>query len=103
MKLGLSPLRMDELYENVRIVRMLLAGEEVDAPPPPQGDKKAWGVETKMRLLSAQRWGRGIPVEIAVMSPKAATKWAEIVDGHMGGNAEGVTATVGNARSCQGV
>ena len=65
---------------------------------PAPGDKKTWGQEVRLRVAGAEEWGK-VPIEIAVMSPRAATLVGAIgdgviVDGHMGGNGEGARATV---------
>ena len=57
------------------------------------GGKKTWGQEVRLRVAGAEEWGK-VPIEIAVMSPRAATLAGAIgdgviVDGHMGGNGEG--------------
>ncbi len=99
---GLSPAKMAELREKVAFMRALLSGKEVDALRPPGVDeKKTWGRISRVRLNGAETWG-SVPIEIAVMSPKAATMAGEIadgviVDGHMGGNAEGAAATIAAA------
>ena len=96
---GLSPAKRNQLRRDVVFIRDLLAGQEVEAPVlSGQGDKKTWGRESRLRVAGAEEWGN-IPIEIAVMSPKAALLVGEIgdgviVDGHMGGNAEGASATV---------
>lgn len=96
---GLSPAKMGELFESLQFIRALLSGKEVELPRSAQVMQKTWGRETKLRLVGAERWGRGIPLEVAVMTPDAVEKMAEIadgiiVDGHMGGNTEGATAAV---------
>ncbi len=99
---GLSPMKRDQLRDNVVFIRQLLSGQEVEALPPSalsdSGKKKTWGQELRLRVAGAEEWGN-VPIEIAVMSPKAAALAGEIgdgviVDGHMGGNGEGVRATV---------
>ena len=96
---GLSPAKMAELREKVVFIRALLSGAEVEALRLPGAEeKKAWGQLSRVQLNGAETWGN-LPIEIAVMSPKAATMAGEIadgviVDGHMGGNAEGAAATI---------
>jgi 5,10-methylenetetrahydromethanopterin reductase len=93
---------MAELREKVSFMRALLSGQETDALRSPGMDgKQAWGQISRVRLNGAETWGK-VPIEIAVMSPKAATMAGEIadgviVDGHMGGNAEGAAATIAAA------
>jgi 5,10-methylenetetrahydromethanopterin reductase len=95
---GLNPHKMPEMRHAIELMNALLAGEEIDAPPPADPTrKKAWGVESKIRLVGAEQWGK-LPIETAVMGPKSAAQAAEIsdgvmVDGHMGGNAEGARRT----------
>jgi 5,10-methylenetetrahydromethanopterin reductase len=90
------------LRERLPVVRSLLAGDEVDAIEwyDPRG-KKAWGAEQRIRVVGTEEWGR-VPLQLAVMQPKSAELAGEltdgvIVDGHMGGNAEGARATVAAA------
>ncbi len=96
---GLSPAKRNQLRRDVVFIRDLLSGQEVEAPVlSGQGDKKTWGRESRLRVAGAEEWGN-IPIEIAVMGPKAALLVGEIgdgviVDGHMGGNAEGAAATI---------
>lgn len=96
---GLSPTKMAELREKVMFMRALLSGMEVEAlRSQGAGEKKTWGQISRVRLNGAETWGN-VPIQIAVMSPKAAAMAGEIadgviVDGHMGGNAEGATATI---------
>jgi 5,10-methylenetetrahydromethanopterin reductase len=96
---GLTPAKAVQLHEQVLLIRALLTGEEVDAPRTTEGEeKKTWGRVSRLCLSGAKTWGN-VPIQIAVMSPKAATMAAEIadgviVDGHMGGNAEGAAATI---------
>lgn len=96
---GLSPAKMDILFDNLQFIKALLSGKEVELPRSAQITRKTWGRETKLRLVGAERWGREIPLEVAVMTPEAVEKMAEIadgiiVDGHMGGNAEGIAVSV---------
>jgi 5,10-methylenetetrahydromethanopterin reductase len=100
---GLSPARLSQLRERVDFMRALLGNQEVDALPPSEGkEKETWGKVTKVRVVGTDEWG-SVPIHIAVMSPKSAAVAAEIsdgviVDGHMGGNAEGAAATVEAAK-----
>ncbi len=96
---GLSPAKRDRLRRDVVLARRLLSGEAVE-PPPRSGPEheNVWGQVATLQLAGAEEWGN-IPVEIAVMSPKAANLVGEIgdgliVDGHMGGNAEGARAAI---------
>ena len=96
---GLSPVKRDQLRRDVVFIRNLLSGQEVEAPAlSDSGKKKTWGQELRLRVAGAEEWGN-VPIEIAVMSPKAAALAGEIgdgviVDGHMGGNGEGARAAV---------
>ena len=97
---GLSPAKRDRLRRDVVMLRRLLSGEAVEPPRPSAPENKTvWGQVATLQLAGAEEWGK-IPVEIAVMSPKAAGLVGEIgdgliVDGHMGGNAEGARAAFG--------
>jgi 5,10-methylenetetrahydromethanopterin reductase len=96
---GLNPHKLIEMKAAVELMGALLRGEEVDAPVPPEvAAKKAWGVESKIQIIGTDRWG-DLPIHTAVMGPKSAAAMAEvcdgiIVDGHMGGNAEGARRTL---------
>lgn len=96
---GLSPAKRDQLRRDVVFIRHLFSGQEVEAPAvSTPGDKKTWGQEVRLRVAGAEEWGK-VPIEIAVMSPRAATLVGEIgdgviVDGHMGGNGEGARVAV---------
>jgi 5,10-methylenetetrahydromethanopterin reductase len=96
---GLAPARLSEIKERVEFMKGLFGGAEVDALPPAEGaDRNVWGQEKRVRVIGTERWGK-VPIEFAVMSPKSARVAGMIcdgviVDGHMGGNAEGVRATV---------
>ena len=96
---GLSPARLPQIRERMEFIRALLDGREVDALRPPEElDKKTWGRVDKVRLLGTEQWGR-VPLQLAVMGLNSAEATGEfcdgvIVDGHMGGNAAGVRATV---------
>ncbi|MBM5810900.1 MAG: LLM class flavin-dependent oxidoreductase [Gammaproteobacteria bacterium] len=99
---GLSPTSLQTLRERTIFIQALLRGDEVDALPW-GGEVRAttWARETRVRLVGADRWG-ALPVQLACMSPKSARVAGElcdgvIVDGHMGGNAEGARATVAAA------
>jgi alkanesulfonate monooxygenase SsuD/methylene tetrahydromethanopterin reductase-like flavin-dependent oxidoreductase (luciferase family) len=100
---GLSPAKLDAIRERVQFIRDLLDGKEV-APLVTLGERRAgtWGMVDRVHLEGASSWGR-LPIELACMGPKSAEVAGEIcegviVDGHMGGNAEGVRATVEAAR-----
>ena len=101
---GLSPARLPEIRQRMEFMRALLDGREVEALRPSEElAKNTWGRVDKVRLVGAERWGR-LPLQLAVMGPKSAEVAGEfcdgvIVDGHMGGNAEGVRATVQAVRS----
>ena len=96
---GLSPARLPEIRERMEFIRALLQGKEVDAlRPPEEAGKQTWGRVDKVRLLGVEHWGN-VPLQLAVMGLNSAEASGEfcdgvIVDGHMGGNAEGVKATV---------
>ena len=96
---GLSPARLPQLRERLTFMRALLDGKEVDAlRPPEEAAKETWGRVDRVRLVGADKWGK-FPVQFACMGPKSVEMAGElcdgvIVDGHMGGNAEGVRATV---------
>ncbi len=96
---GLSPARIKELRERILFMQALLQGEEVDALEWGSGIREnTWGRETTLHLVGAQEWGN-IPIQLACMGPKSVKVAGEIcdgviVDGHMGGNAEGVRMTV---------
>jgi len=96
---GLSPARLPQLRERLTFMRALLDGQEVEAlRPPEEAAKNTWGRVDRVRLVGADRWGK-FPVQFACMGPKSVEMAGElcdgvIVDGHMGGNAEGVRATV---------
>ena len=96
---GLSPARLPQIRERMEFMRALLDGKEVEALRPPEElEKKTWGRVDKVRLLGADKWG-AVPLQLAVMGLNSAEASGEfcdgvIVDGHMGGNAEGVRATV---------
>src|SRR5690606_7072050 len=100
---GLSPAKLDQIRERILYIRALLAGEEVE-PLVFEGQRRegTWGMVDKVHLEGAQAWG-ALPIEMACMGPKSVEVAGEIadgviVDGHMGGNAEGVRATVEAAR-----
>jgi 5,10-methylenetetrahydromethanopterin reductase len=100
---GLSPARLTQVRERVTFMRDLLANQEVEALPPAEGKgRQTWGQVTRVRVVGTDEWG-SVPIHIAVMSPKSAAVAAEIadgviVDGHMGGNAEGAAATIDAAK-----
>lgn len=99
---GLFPARMAQLRERVEFMHALLAGKQVEAlPAAERDDRKVWARETRVQVIGTEQWGK-VPIEIAVMHPKAAEMTGEvadgvIVDGHMGGNAEGCAATIAAA------
>lgn len=96
---GLSPAKLAQLHAGVEFLRALLSGREVETPPAAfTTEQRTWGRETRLKVIGAGEWGK-VPIHVAVMSPKAAAMAGEvadgvIVDGHMGGNAEGARATV---------
>ena len=99
---GLSPVKREQLRRDVVFIRDLLSGQEVEAPAPQDKDeKKTWGQELRVRVAGADIWGK-VPIEIAVMSPKAATLAGEIGDGVIvdgwAANAEGAQTTVEAAK-----
>jgi 5,10-methylenetetrahydromethanopterin reductase len=99
---GLSPARLDVIRERILFMRALLRGEETDALPWGVDIREnTWARESRVRLVGAAEWG-GLPIQLACMGPKSVRVAGEIcdgviVDGHMGGNAEGVRATVAAA------
>jgi alkanesulfonate monooxygenase SsuD/methylene tetrahydromethanopterin reductase-like flavin-dependent oxidoreductase (luciferase family) len=99
---GLLPAKMVQLRTSIEFIRGLLSGQEVDVlRPAGTTAEKTWGQISRVRLHGAETWGN-VQIEIAVMSPKAATMVGEvaegvIVDGYMGGNAEGTAATIAAA------
>ena len=101
---GLSPARLPQIRERMEFIQALLAGREVEAMrSEEERQKQTWGRVDKVRLLGAEEWGR-LPLQLAVMginSAEAAGEFCDgvIVDGHMGGNAEGVRATVAAAQA----
>jgi 5,10-methylenetetrahydromethanopterin reductase len=100
---GLSPARLPEIRQKMEFMRALLDGKEVEAlRPSAELEKNTWGRVDKVRLVGAERWGK-VPLQLAVMGLNSAEASGEfcdgvIVDGHMGGNAEGVRATVAAAK-----
>ena len=101
---GLSPARLPQIRERMEYMRALLDGQEVDALRPAEElEKKTWGRVDKVRLLGTELGGK-VPLQLAVMGLNSAEASGEfcdgvIVDGHMGGNAEGVRATVAAAQA----
>jgi len=101
---GLSPARLPQIRERMEYMRALLDGREVEALRPSEElEKKTWGRVDKVRLLGTEQVGR-VPLQLAVMglnSAEAAGEFCDgvIVDGHMGGNAEGARATVAVAQA----
>ncbi len=101
---GLSPARLPQIRERMEFMRALLDGKEVPALRPPEEEgKQTWGRVDKVRLFGADQWGK-VPLQLAVMglnSAEAAGEFCDgvIVDGHMGGNAEGARATVAAANA----
>lgn len=96
---GLSPAKLAEIRAALTYMQALLAAAEV-APLVQLGERRegTWGMVNKVHLEGASSWGN-IPFEMACMGPKAVELAGElcagvIVDGHMGGNAEGARATV---------
>jgi 5,10-methylenetetrahydromethanopterin reductase len=95
---GLNPHKLVKMKEAIEIMGALLRGEEVDIELAPEvAAKRAWGVENRIRIVGTERWGN-LPIHTAVMGPKSAAAVAEVcdgvmVDGHMGGNAEGARRT----------
>ena len=102
---GLSPASLAEIRERLAFMRALLDGEEVDAlRPPEESARKTWGRVDRVRLIGAGAAG-AVPIQLACMAPKSVRVAGEIcdgviVDGHMGGNAEGARATI--AAACEG-
>ena len=100
---GLSPARVAEIRPRLQFAQALLRGEEVDHLGSGADRREGtWGMVDKVHLEGAKEWG-GLPVEFACMGPKSVEMAGElcdgvIVDGHMGGNAEGVLATVAAAK-----
>lgn len=96
---GLSPARLPQIREHMAFMRALLDGAEVPGlRSDEEAAKKTWGRVDNVRLFGADRWGK-VPLQLAVMglnSAEAAGQFCDgvIVDGHMGGNAEGARATV---------
>ena len=96
---GLSPARLPEIRERMQFIRALLEGREVNALRPSEElQKNTWGRIDKVRLYGTEQWGK-LPLQLAVMALTSAEASGEfcdgvIVDGHMGGNAEGARATV---------
>ena len=99
---GLSPAKLPQIRERIEFMRRLLAGEEVDALAwGLDQDPDTWGSESKIRIVGAEHWGE-LPIQLACMGPRSVRTAGEmcdgvIVDGHMGGNAEGVEKTVESA------
>ncbi len=100
---GMSPLKLVDMRPRLEYVRALLDGREVE-PLIAIGERRegTWGMVDKVHLEGAKEWGH-LPIEFACMSPKSVEVAGElcegvIVDGHMGGNAEGARATVEAAR-----
>ena len=99
---GLSPARLVDIRASITYMRALLDGEET-APLVTLGERRegTWGMVDRVRLEGAAEWGK-IPIELACMGPKSVALAGEIcdgviVDGHMGGNAEGAAATLAAA------
>ena len=99
---GLSPARLPEISERINFMRKLLDGEEAEAINWGADQRDGtWGSESLVRIVGADRWGN-LPIQLACMGPKSVRAAGEfcdgvIVDGHMGGNAEGVNKTVESA------
>ncbi|MEM7540353.1 MAG: LLM class flavin-dependent oxidoreductase [Pseudomonadota bacterium] len=99
---GLSPAKLVGIRAALTYMRALLNGEEVE-PLVQLGERRegTWGMVDKVHLEGAQQWG-SVPFELACMGPRSVELAGElcegvIVDGHMGGNAEGAQATVAAA------
>jgi 5,10-methylenetetrahydromethanopterin reductase len=97
---GLSPVRLAYLNERLARMKALLRGEETETMEwyDPRGEK-AWGVESRMRVIGAEQWGSKIPIEWAVLLPKSAEVAAEqsdgvIIVGNLGGTEEGRRVTM---------
>jgi 5,10-methylenetetrahydromethanopterin reductase len=99
---GLSPARLPQIRQRIEFMRALLRGEEVDALEwGIDREANTWGSESKIRIVGADEWGE-LPIQLACMGPKSVRAAGEIcdgviVDGHMGGNGEGVRKTVKTA------
>jgi len=100
---GMSPAKVDQIRPRLGFLRGLLNAEEVD-PLNTGSDRRegTWGMVDKVHLEGAREWGK-LPIEFACMGPKSCEMAGELcegvmVDGHMGGNAEGVRATVEAAK-----
>lgn len=97
---GLSPAKLATVRERVEFMRSLLKGQEVDAIPWGSDARPGtWGQEKRIRVLGTEAGGNDIPIQLACMGPKSVRLAGEIcegviVDGHMGGNAEGAAETV---------
>jgi 5,10-methylenetetrahydromethanopterin reductase len=96
---GLSPAKLGAIRAALTYMQALLAGQDV-APLVQAGERRegTWGMVDKVHLEGAAQWGR-LPFELACMGLKSVELAGElcagvIVDGHMGGNAEGARATV---------
>lgn len=96
---GLSPAKLVTVRERMQFLQALLRGEEVDALAWGSDRREGtWGQEQRVQVVGASEWGN-MPVQLACMGPKSVSVAGElcdgvIVDGHMGGNAEGVRKTV---------
>jgi 5,10-methylenetetrahydromethanopterin reductase len=96
---GLSPAKIKDIRPRIQFMRALLEGREAEAlPAPGEAGRETWGREQRVRVVGTEQWGHA-PIEMACMGPKAVEMAGElcdgvIVDGHMGGNAEGVKKTV---------
>ncbi len=100
---GMSPSKIADIRPRLAFVRGLLEAKEVD-PLVAIAERRegTWGMVDKVHLEGAQEWGH-LPIEFACMGLKSAQMAGElcegvIVDGHMGGNAEGARATIDAAR-----
>ncbi len=97
---GLSPAKMAPLQERIEFIRALLDGQEVDALEWGVDRREGtWGQEQKVRCLGTEDGGADIAIELACMGPVSlmaggAVCDGVIVDGHLGGNAEGARFTV---------
>jgi 5,10-methylenetetrahydromethanopterin reductase len=99
---GLSPARLPQIRQRIEFMRALLQGKEVDALEwGVDSEANTWGSESKIHVVGAEQWGN-LPIQLACMGPTSVRAAGElcdgvIVDGHMGGNAEGVRKTVETA------
>ena len=101
---GLSPARLPEISERIKFMRSLLDANETEAITWGHDQREGtWGSESMVRIVGAERWGQ-LPIQLACMGPKSVRAAGEfcdgvIVDGHMGGNSEGVQKTIESAKT----